>query len=333
MKKWQPRAYRSACLSPAGIHIFFQIVCCNAYPIPSKDDLSPQRRHVESQWFGISQRRALRGRAGGGSVGSPGGSRGEGGGVNVAADLSIGGLFFFLTSAVCCCFCCCALLRRWSSYLKDGGSVSSVCKDAFMMLGFFCGSRRSAWCCRVIARKCCGIQRRRSTTRAATVAPGLRRAADGSFYLVNEESADGALRGAADAGRDRASRQISTAPHGGARAARERATEDLELSRAWEDGSRAGVTYLVRGSHSTVGRDYLAAQARTAVSAYEPPTDARSSDDAMEECIICLESFTAGCALRTLPCMHRYHQGCIDKWLSIHLSCPLCKNSLGSPTA
>ena len=52
-----------------------------------------------------------------------------------------------------------------------------------------------------------------------------------------------------------------------------------------------------------------------------------------ERCVICLEQFKDGDRLRVLPCEHRFHTGCIDKWLSGSSShegcftglCPTCK--------
>lgn len=82
-----------------------------------------------------------------------------------------------------------------------------------------------------------------------------------------------------------------------------------------------------RGSDSqpiVLGQEYLAAQARTVVAPFKPPRPSTKSEDAMTECIICLEPFTEGDPLRTLPCMHRYHKPCIDSWLTVRLSCPLC---------
>ncbi|CAN4096824.1 unnamed protein product [Withania somnifera] len=48
-----------------------------------------------------------------------------------------------------------------------------------------------------------------------------------------------------------------------------------------------------------------------------PPEDA--------ECCICLCSYEDGIELRELPCRHHFHAACIDKWLYINASCPLCK--------
>lgn len=42
-----------------------------------------------------------------------------------------------------------------------------------------------------------------------------------------------------------------------------------------------------------------------------------------EECVICLETMEAGG--KEMPCGHQFHRGCVEKWLRIHGSCPLCR--------
>ncbi|XAR54085.1 hypothetical protein NMG60_11029090 [Bertholletia excelsa] len=43
------------------------------------------------------------------------------------------------------------------------------------------------------------------------------------------------------------------------------------------------------------------------------------------ECCICLCAYEDGTELRELPCRHHFHCSCIDKWLYINATCPLCK--------
>ena len=46
------------------------------------------------------------------------------------------------------------------------------------------------------------------------------------------------------------------------------------------------------------------------------------------ECPICMEDMVAGAVVRTLPCFHRLHKDCIDKWLEVKKTCPICKTSV-----
>jgi hypothetical protein len=64
-----------------------------------------------------------------------------------------------------------------------------------------------------------------------------------------------------------------------------------------------------------------------------------SSDvDAVPECRLCLEDYVEGVILRSLPCGHTFHAGCIDRWLAGNRrqgtdsgpargerTCPICK--------
>ncbi|KAI3800505.1 hypothetical protein L1987_28596 [Smallanthus sonchifolius] len=54
-----------------------------------------------------------------------------------------------------------------------------------------------------------------------------------------------------------------------------------------------------------------------------PVEHALSEEDA--ECCICLCTYDDGTELRELPCCHHFHTACIDKWLFLNATCPLCK--------
>lgn len=43
------------------------------------------------------------------------------------------------------------------------------------------------------------------------------------------------------------------------------------------------------------------------------------------ECCICISAYDDGAELRELPCRHHFHSACIDKWLYMNATCPLCK--------
>lgn len=53
--------------------------------------------------------------------------------------------------------------------------------------------------------------------------------------------------------------------------------------------------------------------------------DNTRNDTCLSNCVICLEPFEEGNTNRILPCMHHFHQQCVDKWLLQHASCPVCK--------
>eukprot|EP00927_Polykrikos_kofoidii_P070784 TRINITY_DN6716_c0_g1_i2.p1 TRINITY_DN6716_c0_g1~~TRINITY_DN6716_c0_g1_i2.p1 ORF type:complete len:478 (+),score=94.91 TRINITY_DN6716_c0_g1_i2:3-1436(+) len=43
------------------------------------------------------------------------------------------------------------------------------------------------------------------------------------------------------------------------------------------------------------------------------------------ECVICIEEYVLGDSVLTLPCFHRFHEGCVRKWLCKSNECPSCK--------
>ncbi|KAF3431474.1 hypothetical protein FNV43_RR26205 [Rhamnella rubrinervis] len=68
----------------------------------------------------------------------------------------------------------------------------------------------------------------------------------------------------------------------------------------------------------------------------QPPTS-KASIEAMPcveieekgvECVICLEEFQVGGVAKVMPCKHRFHGDCIEKWLGMHGSCPVCRHNM-----
>ncbi|KAK2651399.1 hypothetical protein Ddye_011255 [Dipteronia dyeriana] len=51
-----------------------------------------------------------------------------------------------------------------------------------------------------------------------------------------------------------------------------------------------------------------------------------SGEDAV--CCICLARYADNDELRELSCLHFFHVECVDKWLKINASCPLCKTEV-----
>lgn len=51
------------------------------------------------------------------------------------------------------------------------------------------------------------------------------------------------------------------------------------------------------------------------------------------ECPVCLSVFEEGKELKQLKiCKHFFHKSCIDKWLSSHFNCPVCRAFVASQT-
>ncbi|XP_068521351.1 E3 ubiquitin-protein ligase ARK2C isoform X3 [Anas acuta] len=47
--------------------------------------------------------------------------------------------------------------------------------------------------------------------------------------------------------------------------------------------------------------------------------------DTDEKCTICLSMLEDGEDVRRLPCMHLFHQVCVDRWLATSKKCPICR--------
>uniref|UniRef100_A0A7M4EFP5 RING finger protein 215 n=1 Tax=Crocodylus porosus TaxID=8502 RepID=A0A7M4EFP5_CROPO len=67
---------------------------------------------------------------------------------------------------------------------------------------------------------------------------------------------------------------------------------------------------------------------------YHPGKHLRSRACEIDSCAVCLDQFHKNQCLRVLPCSHEFHRDCVDPWLLLQQTCPLCKhNILGKKTA
>lgn len=61
--------------------------------------------------------------------------------------------------------------------------------------------------------------------------------------------------------------------------------------------------------------------------AYRYKFDGCASSSGQTSCVICMCNFENKQTLRLLPCSHEFHLKCIDKWLKINQTCPICRAS------
>jgi hypothetical protein len=57
---------------------------------------------------------------------------------------------------------------------------------------------------------------------------------------------------------------------------------------------------------------------------------ARPAGRTNSACAICLSAYQEGEHVRQLPqCGHMYHAGCLDPWLRLSSTCPVCRGGVG----
>uniref|UniRef100_A0A8D0DYE9 Ring finger protein 215 n=1 Tax=Salvator merianae TaxID=96440 RepID=A0A8D0DYE9_SALMN len=61
---------------------------------------------------------------------------------------------------------------------------------------------------------------------------------------------------------------------------------------------------------------------------YHPGKPPRSGAHEIDSCAICLDRFHKNQCLRVLPCLHEFHRDCVDPWLLLQQTCPLCKHNI-----
>ncbi|CAL5071063.1 unnamed protein product [Urochloa decumbens] len=64
---------------------------------------------------------------------------------------------------------------------------------------------------------------------------------------------------------------------------------------------------------------------------YRPPR--RKEEDEQEECVLCLSAIDEGSEVRELRCRHLFHRPCLDRWLLLAATCPLCRRRLTAAPA
>ncbi|GAB2280266.1 hypothetical protein Dimus_014908 [Dionaea muscipula] len=72
-----------------------------------------------------------------------------------------------------------------------------------------------------------------------------------------------------------------------------------------------------------LGKDAQPPASKASIAAM--PSVEVGEEEGKEACAICLEEWEAGGVAKEMPCKHRFHGGCIEKWLQIHGSCPVCR--------
>jgi len=51
----------------------------------------------------------------------------------------------------------------------------------------------------------------------------------------------------------------------------------------------------------------------------------KNEESLCDSCPICIMNYKDGEKIKSLPCLHKFHKNCIDKWLEIKSDCPMCK--------
>lgn len=78
----------------------------------------------------------------------------------------------------------------------------------------------------------------------------------------------------------------------------------------------------------TLKQDLLKQLSALKTKKYHPHKKQRVHQSETENCAVCLDQFHRNQCLRVLPCLHEFHRDCVDPWLLLQQTCPLCKRSI-----
>eukprot|EP00927_Polykrikos_kofoidii_P077525 TRINITY_DN74462_c0_g1_i1.p1 TRINITY_DN74462_c0_g1~~TRINITY_DN74462_c0_g1_i1.p1 ORF type:complete len:488 (-),score=53.39 TRINITY_DN74462_c0_g1_i1:151-1467(-) len=98
------------------------------------------------------------------------------------------------------------------------------------------------------------------------------------------------------------------------------AASDYEFQQAMRASLVEEITFAAPAAESeVVGR-------QTFTMVYE--AESAPADEEHRCCAVCCEAFLLGDCVRVLPCLHRYHVACVDRWLAQTRTCPVCKHEV-----
>eukprot|EP00931_Biecheleriopsis_adriatica_P077974 TRINITY_DN51448_c0_g1_i1.p1 TRINITY_DN51448_c0_g1~~TRINITY_DN51448_c0_g1_i1.p1 ORF type:complete len:576 (+),score=137.38 TRINITY_DN51448_c0_g1_i1:56-1783(+) len=97
--------------------------------------------------------------------------------------------------------------------------------------------------------------------------------------------------------------------------------DEAPLRRVLRQSASAPTGFAVPGARRE------AVNSSTVVVPFRAEAEGGTSEE-NKACTICCENFSEGENLRLLPCLHRYHVACIDRWLTQSRTCPVCKHDI-----
>lgn len=102
-------------------------------------------------------------------------------------------------------------------------------------------------------------------------------------------------------------------------------TTDLEFHEYLHHKLRGGAGASEAAIHALPILTFVAAQQLPSAISCSTQDSSTSCDAKVTCCCICLGRYEEGVRVRELPCTHTFHMACVDQWLRISATCPLCK--------